>query len=173
MKQLIFLISLLITTFSNAQNKNDFENCFVNLDTIHVGETVGCSGEVFKFVNKKYVIHIVINITIKFKNCQTITVNTSNSKSFGLLIFKKNKASMVNTCTDITQVNEPSPIRELNAESGEIVVGFSNPIELYGNQTYHTTILIKKLVFIVNTTKEKIIIENELLWKVLDEGTPG
>ncbi|MBK7569223.1 MAG: hypothetical protein IPI31_15485 [Bacteroidetes bacterium] len=156
------------------KSKNSFETCFGNIDTSKAGKTKGCSGGTYKLINDKYVIRIFPDFNIQFDSCYIVTINSSNAERLTeLLIFENNNANLTNICTDIIIVNNPKPTRQLYAQSGQLIIGFSDPIDLYGSPTCHTTILIKRLVFIDRQTGDKIVIENELLWKVLDTGTPG
>ncbi len=154
--------------------KNTFASCFAGIDTSKVGKSVGCSGGTFKLINDKYVICILPDFPVQFDSCYRITIDSTNAESLTeLLIFDNDSANLTNICTDVIITNIASPTRQLSAQGGQLIIGFSDPTEYYGNQTYHTTILVKKLVFIDNNTGEKIELRNELLWKVLNTGIPG
>jgi hypothetical protein len=183
MHKLIFILTILTLASCNNQSdstdnsarqpdksKNTFATCFADIDTSKAGQTIGCSGGTYKLINDKYVIRILPDFPIQFDSCYTTTINSSNAgRLTELLIFDHKNAHLANICTDITITNNPNPTRHLQAQSGQLIIGFSDP----GNQTHHTTVLIKRLVFIDNKTGEKIELENEILWKVLDTGTPG
>jgi len=156
------------------KSKNEFATCFADIDSLRAGQSIGCSGGTYMLINDKYVIRIQPIYPIKIDTCYSITIDSSNAEQITeLLIFDNNDANLSNICTDIIITNNPVPTRQLHARSGEIIIGFSDPTELYGNKTHRTTVLIKYLVFIDGETGEKIEIENELIWKVLDTGTPG
>lgn len=157
-----------------AKSSKTFSDCFANVDTSKAGQSIGCSAGIFKRINERYVIRLAQDFPIQFDSCYTVTIDRSNAKKLTeLLVFHDKNATLGNICTDLMIPNWPTPIRRLYAESGQITVGFSNPTELYGNSTNHITVLIKKLVFIDIGTGEHIVLENELLWKVLNLGTPG
>ena len=187
MCRLIFILTILtLLGFHNRSNpkhnsvgqpdksKSTFATCFANLDTSKAGESIACSGKTFKLINERYVIQIFPDLPIQFDSCYTIIIDSLNGRRLtGLFVFNNKDANLTNICRDVLIINGPAPTKELYAQSGQIIIGFSDPTELYGNQTYHTTILIKGLVFIDSSTGYKIELENELLWKVLDLGTPG
>ena len=156
------------------KTKNTFAACFADIDTSKAGQSIGCTGGTYKLINDKYVIRIFPNFPIQFDSCYKITIDSSNARRLTeLFVFDNKDASLTNICTDIIITNYPKPTRQLHARSGQLIIGFSDPTELYGNKTHHTTILIKRLVFIDSKTGDKIELENEILWKVLDIGTPG
>ena len=187
MLRLIFILTIL--TFVSCNNQSDsidnsikqqakpkinFATCFANIDTLKAGQSICCSGGTYKIINDKYVIRIFPDFPIQFDSCYSITIDSSNAgRLTELLIFDNKNANLSNICTDIIITNNHSLTRQLIAQSGEIIIGFSDPTELYGNQTHHTTILIKRLVFVDSKTGETIEFENEIIWKVLDTGTPG
>ncbi len=182
MRNLIYMLTALILASCDNNSSTDnptqpqekatntFTTCFANIDTSKTGQTIGCSGWTYKLINDKYVICILPNGPVQFDSCYTLTIDSSNA---GLLVFDNKDAHLANICTDVIITNNPTPTRHLYAQSGKIIVGFSDPTELYGNATYHTTVLIKRIVFVDNKTGGKIELENELLWKVKDLGTPG
>ena len=154
--------------------KNDFANCFANVDTTNQGQTIGCEGGIYKLLNKKNILLINFDFPIQFDSCYSVIVDGSKGKQLAsLLAFDNNNANLANICSDVEIVNNPEPTRFLYAQSGNFILAFSNPTKLHGNPTYRVTILIKKLVFFDYKTGEKIIIENELLWKVLNAGIGG
>ena len=148
--------------------------CFDGLDTTNVDHTTGCTAGIYKLINKKYVIYINPDFPVQFDSCYSVSIDTSNGKYLTqLIIFDNNDAHLTNFCTDVTITNFPKSTRELSAQSGNIILAFSNPVKLYGNDTYYMNVFIKDLIFIDINTGEKIEIKNELLWKVLNTGTPG
>jgi len=187
MNKLIFILIILTLISCNNHNdsinnsvkqpnkpKNTFANCFADIDTSQAGQSIGCSGGTYKLVNDKYVIRINPNFPIQFDSCYTITIDSLNRKLLTeLLVFDNKNASLTNICTDVIITNSAEPTRHLYAQSGQIIIGFSDPSPLYGNETHHTTVFIKNLKFIDSKTGEEIELKNELLWKVLNTGTPG
>jgi hypothetical protein len=187
MYRLIFILTILTLASCNNQSspranstrqadksKNTFATCFAEIDTLKAGQIIGCTGETYKLINDKYVIRIFPDFPIQFDSCYTITIDSSNAERLTeLLVFDNMDASLTNICNDLTITNAPKPTQQLHAQSGRLIIGFSDPTELYGNKTHHTTILIKRLVFIDGKTGDKIELVNELFWKVLDRGTPG
>jgi hypothetical protein len=186
MRILIFVLTIL--TFVACRKQRDitsdsalvvdnsigtFEKCFINIDTLAVGQTIGCVGGAYKLVNDRFVIRLNFDLPIQFDSCYTITIDTLNGELTELWIFDNKDANLTNVCTDIFITNSPEPTRKLHAKSGQLVMGFSDPTEYYGNLTLRTTVLIKSLVFTDFKTGESIELKNELLWKVLDLGTPG
>ena len=154
--------------------KNDFANCFANVDTTKLGQTIGCEGGIYKLLNRKSVLCINFDLPVQFDSCYSVIIDGSNGKHLtSLIAFDNNNANLSNICSDIEIVNNPEPTRFLYAQSGNFILAYSNPTKLHGNPTYSVTILIKKLVFFDYKTGEKIIIENELLWKVLNAGIGG
>lgn len=187
MLRLIFMLAILILAGCSNQNettdnsvkqpdksKNTFATCFADIDSSKTGKTIGCSGGAYKLINDKYVIRIFPDFPIQFDSSYIITIDSSNAgRLTELLIFDNKNANLTNICTDIIVINNPNPTRQLQAQSGQLIIGFSDPTELYGKQTHHTTVLIKKLIFFDTKTGEKIELKNEILWKVLNTGTPG
>lgn len=186
MHRLFYIISILFLVSCASDNsidnsakpqtnpKKSFETCFANIDTSNTSQTSACISGTYKLVSDKYVIRIFPDFPIQFDSCYSITIDSINGQRFTeLLVFDKNNASLTNICSDLTITNSPEPTRHLYAQSGQVIIGFSNPTELYGNKTHHTTVLIKNLIFIDKSTGEKIELKNELLWKVLNLGTPG
>lgn len=184
----ILILVLTILTFLACRKQRDktsdsvllvdnsianFEKYFINIDTTAAGQTIGCIGGVYKLVNDRYVIRLNFDLPIQFDSCYTISIDTLNGELAELWIFDNKDASLTNACTDTFITNSPEPTRKLQAKSGQLVIGFSDPTEYYGNSTQHTTVLIKSLVFTDFKTGERIELKNELLWKVLDLGTPG
>ena len=161
-------------TRQTDKSKNTFATCFYNIDTSNAGQSIGCSGGTYKLINDKYIICILPDFPIQFDSCYAITIDSSNARRLTeLLVFDNRDASLINICKDIINTNFPKPTQQIYAQSGQVIIGFSDPTELYGNPTHHTTILIKRLVFLDTKTGDKIELENEILWKVLDTGTPG
>lgn len=185
---LLLLIVLAVASCTNQQNrdlksqetavpvqpKSDFEIKFAHADTTKAGESVACIGGIYKLINDKYVIHFTSELPVQFDSCYTIDFKDINRKlKAELLIFTNKKSNLVNICTDLISPNNPEPLRTAYTESGKVLFGYSNPTKLYGNQTQSSSIWIKELIFVDPKTGEKIKISNELLWKVLDLGTPG
>jgi hypothetical protein len=160
---------------SKSISKNTFANCFSNLDTIIDSNIqIACIAGVYKRISNRYVVRILPTQPIQFDSCCIINLENVNEKLVvELLIFDQNDASLTNICSDIQFINFPKPTKILSAQIGELVIGYSDPTELYGNNTYHTTIFIKHLLFSDPISKDKIEVNNELLWKVLNMGTPG
>ncbi len=148
--------------------------CFNGLDTSNVDQTTGCTAGIYKLINDKHVIFINPDFPVQFDSCYSINIDSLNGKHLAqLIIFDNKDAHLGNFCTDVFTTNSPKPTRQLSAQSGSMLVAFSNPVQLYGNETYHMNVLIKHLIFIDYKTGEKIEIKNELIWKVLNTGTPG
>lgn len=185
MKKLIFfLIAVLSIIGCTNQNKplvkqpeksiNPVESYFSKLDTTRAGKSVACSGGIYKLIGDKYLIHFTSDLPVQFDSCYSVSMRDLNRKAHvELFVFDNKDASFSNICTDMIIVDSSKPPRTLFAESGEFILGYSDPIMLYGNKSQHTNILVKELVFVDGKTGEKIKIKNELLWKVLDVGTPG
>lgn len=187
MHRLIFILIVLALVCCNKQSdsvknsatqtdksKNTFEAHFADIDTLKTGQSIGCSGGVYKLINDTYVIRILPDFPVQFDSCYSVTIDSSNAERFTeLLVFDKRDANLSNICTDVIITNIPKPTRQLHAQSGQLIIGFSDPTDRYGSTTHHTTVLIKRLVFLDSKTGEKIELKNEVLWKVLDTGTPG
>lgn len=187
MYRLIFMLTILALASCNNQNsraekpqqlpynpQNTFATCFVDVDSSNTGQSVGCSGATYKLINDIYVVCINPAVPIRFDSCYHITIDSSNAGEIAkLLVFDKKNANLTNICTDIHTTNNPKPTRQLAAQSGQLIIGFGDPLTLYNNKTQHTTILIKRLLFVDTETGEKIELENEILWKVLDRGMSG
>lgn len=158
----------------SAVQKSRFLNFFTAADTSNTGESVGCAGGVYKLIDNKYVLQIKMEFSVQLDSCYNIKFNEPSSKiSANLLIFDDQKASLDNICTDIINVNHRGPSRQLHALNGHLIVAYSDGAVLYGASTYYITAWVKKIVFIDDRYGERIIIENELFWKVLNSGTPG
>jgi hypothetical protein len=149
------------------------EKCFINIDTVTVGQTIGCVGGIYKLIDDRYVVRLDLDVPIQFDSCYTISIDTLDGKWAELWVFDNKNASLTNICTDILITNSSGPARKLHAKSGQLVIGFSDRTEYYGNATQYTTVLIKSLLFTDFKTGKSIELKNELLWKVLDLGTPG
>jgi len=192
MKYLFFLILVLLISLScnnpapspedalekkdslPAQSTHNSLQCFIGIDTTNIGQTVGCSYAAYKLLNKNYVIYIRPDFPIQYDSCYSITIDSTNGKNLtGLLVFDHKNANLNNLCTDLIVTDNPEPSRKLFAQSGSLILAFSNSKDSQGFPTNYVTVLIKKLVFIDFKTGKKIEIENELLWKVQDLGTPG
>jgi hypothetical protein len=187
MRKLIFIAGVLIFVRCTNQNetkdssleqsgglKDIFKTCFAHIDTLKIGQSIGCSNGAYKLINNKYVIRILPNFPIQFDSCYAITIDSSNGKLLTeLLVFDNKDANLTNICTDLINTTASKPSRQLYAQSGQLIIGSSDPTELNGTKTSRTTIFIKRLLFIDSKTGEKIELANELLWKVLNTGTPG
>lgn len=178
-RTLIFVLTILALATCRKQSnttgslENFFASCFANIDTLNVGESRACSGETFKLINDRYVIYLSLDFPIQFESCYTISIDTANGKKMAdLWVFDNKDANLTNICTDILMMNVAKPSRSLSAQRGELIVAYSDATD-YGNERPHITVLIKKLVFIDGKTGNTIEIENELIWKVPDVGTPG
>ena len=155
--------------------QNTFKKCFANIDTTKSGKTDGCCNFTYKVINNQYVLCINHEgIPIQYDSCIIIEIDSLNGSQLAeLLVFDKGQANLSLFCSDIQITNIPKPIRHLYAKSGELIIGFSDTIMIDSWKTYHTTIFIKKLVFKDDKTSKEIIIEKELLWKVLNKGMSG
>lgn len=152
----------------------DFATAFSGVDTTKAGLTVGCSSGEYKLVSDKYVLHFKPYFPAQFDSSYAVEISTVNaSQIVELLVYDNNKSSLSSFCSDVVSTDASEPSRRLVATQGNIVVGYSDPTELSGNKTQRLTILVKDLTFTDENTGEKIELKNELLWKVLDIGTPG
>ena len=152
--------------------------CFAGIDASRARESIGCSAGFFGVIDDKHVVGVFPELLVQFDRCQTVDVDSSNARLAELWAFDSKDAVicndlLANICTDLIVDNCPKPDRKLYAQSGQLIIAFSDLTELYGHQTHRTTVLIKNLVFVDSRTAEKIELKNELLWKVLDLGTPG
>ena len=187
MTRLLSILTILTFTSCNSQSdtpenfaieadksENTFAICFADIDTSNAGQSIACSAGTYKLINDKYVIRILHDFPIQLDSCYSITIDSTKAGVLTeLLVFDYKDASLTNICSDILLENFSGPSRKLYPKSGEVIIGHSDPTELYGNKTQRTTILIKNLVFTDSKTGETIEITNELIWKVLNKGTPG
>ncbi|MCF8295924.1 MAG: hypothetical protein K9J13_00145 [Saprospiraceae bacterium] len=196
MKILLF-ISIIVFVLSCSSNKtektieqsmdsipelvvgNSFDNCFPKPDTNFEQTVIGCSGGYYKVVSDQYVIRINSDIKVDYGECIEIEIDSTESEmTVELLVFKKGDASLMNICTDIkiSELNGkkiPEPISRIQKCYGKIVIGKTDPTDYYGNEMPKMTIRIEELTFIDIETKDTITFKDELLWKVLNTGTPG
>lgn len=157
-----------------AKPIHSFEDSFADIDTTMAGQSIGCAAGTYKLINDKYVIHILHQFPVHFDSCYSVTIDSmQNGFIIELFVFDNNNANLTNICTDVIVTNNPGPTRLLNAQSGQLIIGFSDPLDYYGHMSHHTSILIKNLVFVDAKTGEKIELKDELIWKVLDRGIPG
>jgi len=151
-----------------------FTDCFAGIDTTAAGISISCSGDLFTVINDHYVIRIHPDLGIFLDSCYTLSIGKWNEGMVTeLFIYDNQDAKQAQFCSDIGLIGAPKPSRIVRAQDGQLIVRVSDPIELNGNRQHHTTVLIKKLVFKDSKTGKNIVFENELLWKVLDLGTPG
>jgi hypothetical protein len=171
---LIILSAVLVGCYSSNETKRTFAYCFSNIDSTKNGETVGCADNYYKLINNKYVVCISPKAPIKIGACDVLRFDTTSLQfNAKLLIFDNRDAHLSNICTDLDLVNLPRPSRIVDLKFGELQIGYSDVQELYGNYTYCTTIIVKTLEFLDSTTSEQIILKDQLLWKVLNQGNSG
>jgi hypothetical protein len=158
----------------NTETNSSFNNCFPAPDTNFVQTAIGCGGGSYKLINDEHVLRIYADQVMDYGDCMFLT-NDSLAQNFNatLVVFNKGEASLANICTDVVSMDAPSPIETLNDCQGSITIGQSDPTEYYGNEMPKMSIMVHYLVFENPRTGEKIEIENELFWKVLNTGSPG
>ena len=153
---------------------NKFSNCFSKMDTSDYRPTVGCSGGYYKTLNDQYVIKLSSFVEFEYNDCQRVNVDDQFSNIRAeLYVFEQGQASLVNLCADVIITNAPKAIQTITASSGKIIVGKSNPTDYYGNTMPRFSFYIEELNFIDTLKSDTIRIKDELLWKVLNRGTPG
>jgi hypothetical protein len=163
-----------IEVADSVVSENNFNNCFVEPDSSYIQESIGCSGGYYKLINDQYVLRISSELNVEYGDCDIVSIDSSEQSLLAeLLIFEKGKASLTNICTDVILVNAPEPINTLKHGYGQIAIGKTDPTDYYGNEMPKMTIRVDHLTFIDPHTGEEIKIKNELLWKVLNTGTPG
>ena len=168
-----------IATVIESEIDNTFDNYFTEPDSNFSQTVTGCSGGYYKVISDQYIIRINSDINVRYGECLEIKVDSNNYEMIAeLLIFDKGEASLMNICTDmiISELNgkkTPMPVNRIQKCYGNIFVGKTDPTDYYGNMMPKLTIRIEELKFIDDKSKEIITIKDELLWKVLNTGTPG
>ncbi|MBL1280644.1 MAG: hypothetical protein COA33_010240 [Fluviicola sp.] len=186
MKNIVAILGLLLlascTGNSEQNNQGDTENelnskfqeYFQSLDTIQKNYSVGCASGFYKILDERFVIRISPSLDFEYDNIKKLKVGTNSFEvSLELLEFEEGKASLFNICTDMHIGNVAKPINKYTNCIGTLVIGKSDPTDYYGNIMPRVSIYLDKVIFYDSLGNEKINIENELLWKVLDRGTPG
>lgn len=187
MYKLFFILPILLiagcNSHSSLKNRKEikrkkaiasFARCFAGIDTTKTGQCISCGAGTYKMINDKYVIWIRHEFVYRLDSCYNITIDSLNTKVVAeLRVYDNHNATLENICTDVINVNLHEPTRKLIAKKGQLIIGLSESANLNGDQARYTTILIKKLTFEDTKSGEIITFENELLWKVHDEGTPG
>ncbi len=178
MKSLIGIVILLIALCGCYSNQpppqKDFTDCFQQVDTAQEMSTDGCSAGYFKVISDQYVVRIAPTFTIQKDTCLEFTLSDTTQKiEIELWIFERNEANLTNICSDIFIVGMPEHQKALPASAGNIILGGSDIVDYYGNKMPLVSILVKELVFVDPETDERIEVQNELLWKIMNRGTPG
>ena len=145
---------------------------FALIDTSKAGSSIGCGGSLFKLLNDSCV--LVIHLPSHLPDGVHLQVDSIHSPaSADLYLFSKDSASLMNICTDLIISNAPRPIATLQAFSGELVFRRESPIPLYGSLAPVSSIIVKYLSFADSTSTFELHVKDELLWRVVDLGTPG
>jgi hypothetical protein len=147
--------------------------CFAGLDTteaMHNGRrTTGCGGELYKQVSGRYVLRLKPNVPEQYDSCITIQITPRNGKGLTeLLVFDKGQAHLRNLCSDVLVRNLAKPRKHLTAQRGTMIVVFNRPCLYYGSKTYEMSVLVKRLEFVDAQTGERIVLENQLFWRVVN-----
>jgi hypothetical protein len=152
----------------------DFSDCFKGLDTTDAGPTIGCTEGFYKLIGDSCVVCIHPDLPERTDTCYFVNIDGTNGKRFSkLLIFDDKKAGLENLCTDEINLNDPMPSGTLYPQSGQFILAFTAPSATDANHRFRVTVFIRSLLFIDEKTGKKIEIKNEMLWKVVDTGTPG
>ena len=147
--------------------------CFNENDTTNAGQSIGCNGSNFKLINNQYVIGFHFYAPLQFDSCLVVTIDSSIAQLIELSIYDQKNANLNNICTDVIIVNNPKPSRILHPMRGRFTIAYNKAINQFGEKALQTTILIQHIEFRDTKTDDKITIENELLWKVIDLGIAG
>ncbi|MFT5165385.1 MAG: hypothetical protein ACI8P3_000610 [Saprospiraceae bacterium] len=181
----IFVLSCSLNKTAATENKNidsvvelktnsSFDQCFSAPDPTFKQTAIGCSGAFYKVINDQFVLRISPDLNMNYDECTELKIGISDQKFIAqLLIFEKGKASLSNICTDVINENAAKPIITFDKCIGSLTIGKSDPTDYHGNERPKVTIRIDELIFINLDSNEEIAIRNQLIWKVLNIGTPG
>ncbi len=180
----IFGILLLLSCSENKSPDNsmtndtnltsNFQEYFQNLDTLDSYYAAGCISGFYKMLNDQYVIRIVPNLNFEYDDFKKYQIDSNSIDiTIELIEFKKGEANLTNVCTDIHFLNVAEPVKKYVNCTGMVVVGKSDPTDFYGSLLPKISIHLDTLTFYDSLGTEKLIISNELLWKVQHQGTPG
>jgi hypothetical protein len=159
---------------NGAELKSEFEKYFLNKDTVQQNYTIGCSAGFYQLLNTKYVLRIYTDLDFENNTLKTFQVSPhSLDITLELFEFEEGQANLTNICTDIHLVNAVKPIRTYSDCSGTVVVGISNPATHPMYAMPIVSMHLDGLTFYDSLGVEKLRIENEMIWKVQHQGTPG
>jgi starvation-inducible outer membrane lipoprotein len=155
---------------NNELEKEELKECFLNCDTIEVGKSIGCAGAYYKMINEKFILKITPHTILRFDSCQTIYLDSINGTDWAHILFYNDPRNfMENTCQASGKNTSEVPSKIIPASYGTLIIEHTHET-IAGKTSQYTTILIKHVFFKDPVTGEKIEVENELIWKVLDAG---
>ena len=147
---------------------------FAHVDTAQAGFAIGCVGSFYKQLSDSTVLVLQLAERLPSERAKTLQVDSIGLlASAKLWLFAKDSAHMSNVCTDVIMANYPKPIAEAIAVSGTITLMEHPHVHYYGNDQPVTSILVHHLSFVDPRWKKPIVVNDELLWKVLDRGRAG
>jgi hypothetical protein len=153
---------------NNELEKEELKECFLNCDTIEVGKSIGCNQAYYKMINETFILKITPHTVLRFDSCQTIYLDSINGTDWAHILFYRDpKKIMENTCPASDKNTNEAPLKIIPASYGTLIIEHTHET-IAGKTSQYTTILIKHVFFKNPATGEKIEVENELIWKVLD-----
>jgi hypothetical protein len=144
--------------------------CFAGVDTARGKNkyltTTGCGGTFYLQVNSRWVLRLTPRLPVQYDSCTSVAVGGTGARlAADLLVFDPGKAHMYNLCSDVLVANASRPRQRLRARAGRVVVGF-RPTTDYGSRTYTVSLWVQRLEFVDPKTRKRIVLENQLLWRV-------
>lgn len=145
-------------------------NCFAGVDTVRgknqYATTRGCFGRFYLRVNNRWVLRLTSRLPVQYDSCTSVAVGGAKRDLVAeLLVFDPGKAHLDNLCSDVRIVNAARPRQRLTARDGRVVVAF-RPTTYYGSTTYAVSLWVQRLEFVDPKTGKRIVLENQLLWRV-------
>lgn len=152
-----------------------FKNCFKEIDSNTVINSIGCNFGIYGLISDKYVIEIKSNIFNEYNNvfnvngCISYSIE-ENNLNCTLFIFNDKEANLRNLCTDLIIIPNPESIRKIQGINGELK-GLSEKHKITSLATFE----LNNLVFLdsLDGKVKEIKFDKLTLWEVKNLGTPG
>ena len=148
----------------------EHRGCFAGVDTVR-GEnkhptTTGCFGTFYLRVNSRWVLRLTPRLPVQYDSCTSVAVGGAKTGlAAELLVFDPGKAHLYNLCSDVRIANAARPRQRLTARAGRVVVAFRS-MTYHGSPTYAVSLWVQRLEFVDPKTRKRMVLENQLLWRV-------
>lgn len=143
--------------------------CFAGVDTVRSENNypaTGCFGPFYLRVNSRWVLRLTPRLPVQYDSCTRVAVGGAETGlAAELLVFAPGKAHLDNLCSDVRIVNAARPRQRLTARAGRVVVAF-RPTTYYGSPTYAVCLWVQRLEFVDPKIRKRMVLENQLLWRV-------